>query len=117
MTDTTLVQPPPMEQAPVSGEVPPPEPMIRMTDTQGTSDLGNMLSILSLKRLQAKVGQTQRNADIFWTTESPQDETSQPPMPPINPIEELVRSWFPGVSPNTIYLGAFALAVVVYFRR
>jgi hypothetical protein len=107
------------EQAPVAQttEMAPPEPLIRMTDTQEVSDLGNILGIMSLKRLQAKVGQSQRNADIFWTQQELEDESAKVVPPPTNPIDDLVRSFIPGVSPNTIYLGALALAMVFYFRR
>lgn len=89
---------------------------LTMSEARGTSDFGNMLSIMSLKRLQEKVSQTERQNNIFSATQPPEEDVKETPRPP-NPISEFVGSLVPGIAPNTIYLFMGVLAVITFLRR
>lgn len=89
---------------------------LTMSEARGTSDYGNQLSIMSLKRLQEKVSQVERQANIFSATQPPEEQPKPFPRPP-NPVSEFLGSLVPGVSPNTIYLFIAALAAISFMRR
>lgn len=72
----------------------------------------SMLIVRSLAKLQGRVIQARNNANIFITTDPPED---------LSPVLEarkpsLIERWFPGVEPQTIYLGAGAIAVALLLR-
>ncbi len=73
----------------------------------------SMLIVRSLAKLQGRVIQARNNANIFLTTDPPED---------LSPVMEarkpsIVERWFPGVEPTTIWLGAGAIALALFLRR
>ena len=73
----------------------------------------SLLIVRSMAKLQGKVLQSRNNANIFLTTDPPED---------ISPVMEqpkpsLVQRWFPGVEPTTVYLGAGAIVVALLIKK
>jgi hypothetical protein len=87
-----------------------------MEPTQGDPNDNNFQSFLvvrALGKLQGKVIESRNNANIFLTTDPPED---------ISPVMEaptpsLVNRLFPGVEPTTVYLGAAAIILALMLRR
>jgi len=87
-----------------------------MEQPQGDPSENNFESLLvrrAMGKLQGKVNQAQNNANIFLTTDPPED------LSPVleQPKPSLVNRLFPGVEPTTVYLGAGAIALALLFRR
>jgi len=73
----------------------------------------SLLIVKSMAKLQGRVLQAKNNANIFLTTDPPED---------ISPVMEqpkpsLVQRLFPGVEPTTVYLGAGAILLALMLRR
>jgi hypothetical protein len=65
-----------------------------------------------LELLMSKTRESHRQSNIFYTTNPPEDESPQiEPAPP-----SLVQTWFPGVAPNTIWMGVGALAFLMFIK-
>lgn len=73
----------------------------------------SMLIVRAMAKLQGKVIESKNNANIFLTTDPPED---------ISPVMEqpkpsLVNRLFPGVEPTTVYLGAGAILLALFLKR
>jgi hypothetical protein len=87
-----------------------------MEPAQSSPEENNFQSLLvvrALAKLQGKVLQSSNNANIFLTTDPPED---------ISPVIEqpkpsLVNRLFPGIEPSTVYLGAGAILLAVFLRK
>jgi hypothetical protein len=86
------------------------------TDTVGaTPDDNNFPAPMTrspLDILMSKTRDAHRQSDIFWTTNPPEDESPQIIAPP----PSLIQTWFPGVAPNTIWMGVGALAFLMFLK-
>jgi len=65
-----------------------------------------------LQLLQEKVREAGKQNDIFYTTNPPEDESPRIEAPP----PSLLDRWFPGVAPQTVWLGAGALTLVFLLK-
>ena len=73
----------------------------------------SLLVVRALAKLQGKVIESKNNANIFLTTDPPED---------ISPVMEqpkpsIVQRLFPGVEPTTVYLGAGAILLALFLKR
>ncbi len=73
----------------------------------------SMLIVRAMAKLQGKVIQSRNNANIFLTTDPPED------LSPVmeQPKPSLVNRLFPGVEPTTVYLGAGAILLALFLRK
>lgn len=73
----------------------------------------SMLIVRAMAKLQGKVIQSRNNANIFLTTDPPEDLSPVIEQPP----PSLVQRLFPGVEPTTVYLGAGAILLALFLRK
>ncbi len=87
----------------------------RMETPQGDPNDNNFQSFLVVRamgKLQGKVLQSRDNANIFLTTDPPED------LSPVvqTPKPSLVSKFFPGVEPSTVWMGAGVIALALMLK-
>jgi len=87
------------------------------TDTVGADPNDNnfppVMMVSPLARLMAKTREAQRKADIFYSTDPPEDESPEVHVPPPSIVQRLL----PGIAPSTVYVGLGTLAFLWLIKR